>query len=112
MQTIELTPGPQGETGPAGPQGIQGVPGADAPDRTADLCVLYQRLSEMSLIGNLTVPDYCTGVVIDADVDGFASPGSGGLDCDDTNPAVFPGAVEICGDGIDNDCDGIDEDCL
>ena len=28
-------------------------------------------------------------------------------DCDDTNPAVHKGAVEICGDGLDNDCDGV-----
>jgi hypothetical protein len=28
-------------------------------------------------------------------------------DCDDTNPAVKKGAVEICGDGLDNDCDGV-----
>ncbi|MEQ1502143.1 MAG: putative metal-binding motif-containing protein [Myxococcota bacterium] len=32
------------------------------------------------------------------------------LDCDDTEPAAFPGNDEFC-DGIDNDCDGsIDED--
>ncbi|HLD17968.1 MAG TPA: putative metal-binding motif-containing protein, partial [Patescibacteria group bacterium] len=29
-------------------------------------------------------------------------------DCDDTNPAVHPGATEVCGDGIDNDCSGGD----
>ncbi|MEZ4839885.1 MopE-related protein [Flavobacterium sp.] len=30
-----------------------------------------------------------------------------GGDCDDTNNTVYPGATEICYDGLDNDCDGI-----
>jgi streptogramin lyase len=30
----------------------------------------------------------------------------GGDDCDDSNPAVHGGQPELCGDGIDNDCDG------
>ena len=33
-------------------------------------------------------------------------------ECDDANPAVHPGAAEICGNGIDDNCNGqIDEGC-
>ena len=34
------------------------------------------------------------------------------LDCDDVNAAINPNAVDICGDGLDNDCNGeVDETC-
>ena len=44
----------------------------------------------------------------DNDRDGFSPDGGpcGPVDCNDNNPAVNPGAVERCGDGIDNDCNG------
>lgn len=29
-------------------------------------------------------------------------------DCNDNNADVYPGAIEICGDGVDQDCDGKD----
>jgi|GEM_PF-6008572 len=42
----------------------------------------------------------------DLDGDGHLAEAAGGDDCDDTHPAVFPGAPEICDDGMLNDCDG------
>ena len=44
------------------------------------------------------------GKPVDVDGDGFLS----NKDCDDTDPSIFPGAAEIAGDGIDQDCDGVD----
>lgn len=47
-------------------------------------------------------------VVVDADGDGHPD----GPDCNDADPAVFPGAVEVC-NGIDDDCNGvIDDGCV
>jgi hypothetical protein len=40
----------------------------------------------------------------DADGDGYPE----GADCNDADPKVYPGAREICADGIDQDCDGRD----
>ena len=34
-----------------------------------------------------------------------------GVDCDDNNANVYPGADEVCGDGIDQNCSGADEEC-
>lgn len=43
------------------------------------------------------------------DMDGDGVPGDS--DCDDANPNRFPGTVDACGDGIDQDCDGFDTPC-
>ncbi|TAD87396.1 MAG: hypothetical protein EAY75_06210, partial [Bacteroidetes bacterium] len=65
---------------------------------------------------------------LDADNDGYytgapvlacSSPGqgyktnvTGGNDCDDSKPSVNPGAREVCGNSIDDNCNGlIDENC-
>ena len=55
----------------------------------------------------LKVWSTCPGT--DSDGDGYYAEVD---DCDDTDPEIYPGAVEICDDGLDNDCDGqINEDC-
>ena len=43
----------------------------------------------------------------DGDGDGW-SVGQG--DCDDADPAIYPAAPDICGDGIDQNCDGITDE--
>lgn len=51
-----------------------------------------------------------SGQCSDADADGyFVEPGCGTpIDCDDSDPTIYPGAPEVAGDGIDQNCDGDD----
>jgi hypothetical protein len=55
------------------------------------------------ILGNL---DPGTGTV-DADGDGYDET----VDCDDLDASINPDAAEICGNGIDEDCDGFDDIC-
>jgi hypothetical protein len=51
----------------------------------------------------------------DASADGLCEPEPGfvsnNLDCGDRDAEVKPGAVEVCNDGVDNDCSGVAEGC-
>lgn len=53
----------------------------------------------------------------DADGDGYTKPNPCGKgrqdDCNDANAAIHPGAVEVCGNQLDDNCDGrTDENCF
>lgn len=75
------------------------------------------RLSELSIADGLDQD--CDGVTdddqpgIDRDGDQYAQipEGDEPADCDDRNTRVHPGARELCGDGLDQDCDGEDAAC-
>ena len=46
----------------------------------------------------------------DGDDDGYVSVANGGQDCADDDASIHPFATELCGDGVDQDCDGeVDE---
>jgi hypothetical protein len=55
-----------------------------------------------------TIPEPLDPGAVDNDGDGY-TPDQG--DCNDSDPSIYPGAAEICGDGIDQNCDGTDEIC-
>jgi hypothetical protein len=62
----------------------------------------------VALVGLLNLVSGCAPAPPDANapvVDGDGDGATAGDDCDDANPASYPGAVEVC-DGFDNDCDG------
>ena len=58
--------------------------------------------------GDEACPSQCK----DQDGDGYGEgPDCDGTDCNDTDPAVHPGAADPCGDGVDQDCAGGDAEC-
>ncbi len=54
--------------------------------------------------GETVDADGCPLGPVDADGDGFAVD----LDCNDGDAGVYPGAPELAGDGVDQDCNGFD----
>ncbi|RLG30524.1 hypothetical protein DRN98_07285, partial [Methanosarcinales archaeon] len=87
----------------------------DPDDKNTD----YPKSSGSVLTGSSSGGNPGTGVRCvnncDKDGDGYKYLNCGGDDCDDSDPEVHPGAVEICDNGKDDDCDGAkdceDSDC-
>jgi hypothetical protein len=106
----------------------EGLSGAEAPATDCNDDASGINPAAYDLIGDETDSD-CNGVemcYVDADGDGFRTmdvvesvdadcadvgEASGDVplvDCDDTTAGVYPGAEEIIGDGVDQDCNGTD----
>ncbi len=97
-----------------GTQQLLSVPYALFAQRTP--CFSTSLLGDTLYTGNgcfVIIPGVsaANGGCLDLDNDGFYDrPGCGPVDCNDTMAAVFPGAMELCGDGLDNNCDGAIDD--
>ena len=61
-----------------------------------------------SLLGNKCAFEYLTVSVADGDFDGFGDLALGGTDCNDGVGSIHPGADEITGDEVDQNCDGLE----
>jgi len=93
----------------------------ESPGLTEDVPARCRDLRDNDCDGDVDVlDDDCAGFVDDDD-DGFCENGedinddgdcldltedAGEPDCDDAAAGVFPGNIENCTDGVDNDCDG------
>jgi hypothetical protein len=61
------------------------------------------------LILTVSVPTMVSAEYVDSDSDGFSIEGG---DCDDGNADINPAVLEILGDEVDNDCDGMIDETL
>lgn len=85
-----------------------GTGGTDCNDYDPTIHPGANDIPDNGLDENCDGKDAGTAAPVDNDNDGFDSLATNGLDCDDRDPNVYPGAVDPSGDGIDQDCNGVD----
>ncbi|MET0685787.1 MAG: FG-GAP-like repeat-containing protein, partial [Solirubrobacteraceae bacterium] len=86
-------------------QAATGIATADFDaDKRVDMAVANLSSNTLSILLNRTPFPTPPPVDLDADNDGVQRP----TDCNDNNPAIFPGAKDKPGDGVDQDCRGGD----
>jgi len=79
-------------------------------DGTRQYCFQVTALNDSSIESSPS-PEVCTVVApVDSDSDGDGYTENQG-DCNDSSFSINPGAEDICGDGIDQDCSNGDEVC-
>lgn len=60
-----------------------------------------------------SIDEGCEVTCQDLDADGYKDIQCGGNDCNDTDAAINPGSSEVCGNGVDENCNGESDDvCL
>lgn len=112
-----VTQGPHRGLPGAGCDGTPMCPSGTYPIWTCDSarterrrCIDGMDMTEVCPYGCISMPvgtdDTCAAP---PDADGDGSPAD--VDCDDMDGSRHPGAMEVCGDSIDQDCDGSDLAC-
>jgi hypothetical protein len=93
---------------PPCPEGIDSTWSCDGDDRVrCERGMVFRETCELGCVARAGMDAVCGVPPIDEDGDGFTSD-----DCAPRDPRIHPGAADICGDGIDQDCDGMDAiDC-
>ncbi len=77
------------------------------PPASGRLYVRSYHAPDVGIYGSYDLRVHVNGPVVDNDQDGYTSD----IDCNDNNPAVHPGATEVC-NGVDDDCNGLVDDGL
>ncbi len=77
---------------------------------------IYCMMKKIVLLFLIFFIGFVAAECIDSDGDGYGKTGLdcsfSASDCDDSNPAINPNAKEICGNSVDEDCNGKDLTCF